>query len=76
MRYRQANHLPVDRVYVGQVALHSARMRDREFSVHRRIEVLLGEQAPVRDDAVVPLARQLGAPGPIIESLIATEEQC
>src|SRR5207244_4624157 len=75
MRQRQANDLSVKGVDVGQLAFHAARMRDREFSVHRRVEVLLGEQTPTGDDAVVLLPGYLRAPGPVVESFISTEEE-
>src|SRR5207237_1593194 len=75
MHHGEANDVAVDSIDVRELALYSTRMRDREFGVHRRVEVLFGEQPPVRDDSVVFLAGQLGTPGPVVESFVAPEEQ-
>ena len=39
----QANDGSIHGVDVGEVAFHSARMREGEFRVHRRVKMLLGE---------------------------------
>ena len=75
MSHRESHDLPIHCVDVGEIPLHPAGMRDREFRVHRRIEMLFGEKTPIREDAAILLALELRAPGPIVESFVATEEQ-
>src|SRR5213595_2124881 len=76
MPYRQTDDLSIDRVDVGQVAFHSTGMRDRELGVDSRIEVLLGEQPPIRDKTVILLTGQLTAPRAVVEAFVASKEQC
>src|ERR1700704_4546093 len=76
MLHRQSDNLAIHRIDVGETTLHAAGMRDREFRVHRRIEVLLREQPPAVDQPVVLVAFELRAPCPIVESFVAPEQEC
>ena len=75
MPHRQSDDLSIHGVDVREIALHSAGMRNREFRVHRRVELLFREQAPVVDHPVVLLALQLRAPRPVVEPFVAPEEE-
>src|SRR3954469_18151622 len=76
VRDSQADDGSIYGVDVREIAFHATRMREREFGVHCRVEMLFGKQPPVGDEAVVFLSRQLGTPGSIVESFVSTEEQC
>src|SRR5258705_346680 len=76
MFHRQSDDLAIHRIDVRETTLHSTGMRDREFRVHRRIEVLLREQPPTVDQAVVLVAFDLRTPRPIVESFVAAEQEC
>src|ERR1700681_72955 len=76
MSNRQSNDLSVQCIDVREATLHSAGMRNRELRVHRRVEVLLREQTPIVDQAVVLVAFELRTPRPVVESFVAPEQQC
>src|ERR1700675_3378860 len=75
MPHREADNLAVHGVDVREISLHSAGMRDREFRVHRRVELLLCEQTPVVDQPVILLTLELCAPCPVVEPFVASEEE-
>src|SRR5438477_3816586 len=75
MHDRETNDLAIHCIDVGKVAPHSTRMRDGKLGVHRRVEVLLREKAPAREDARILFTRELGTPRPVIKSFIATKEK-
>src|SRR5438034_852258 len=75
MSHRESHNFPIHSVDVGEITLDAAGMHDREFRVYRRIEMLFGEETPVREDAAILLALELRTPGPVVESFVATEEK-
>ena len=75
MADRESDDRSVDRVDVGEITLHSAGVRQRELGVHGRVEVLLAEEPPAVEDAVVLLSLELGAPRSVIEPFVATKEE-
>ncbi len=75
MSHRESHNFPIHSVDVGEITLDAAGMRDREFRVYRRIEMLFGEKTPVRENAAILLPLDLRAPSPVVESFVTTEEK-
>src|SRR4029079_915520 len=65
----------VHSVNIGELVAGTVRVEYGELGVHSRVEVLVAEQPPIGDEAFILLARQLGAPGAIVESLVLAEDE-